>query len=93
MKYLGNAFSLGMLPRDCKPEIRELDSKPSFEGLVSVVGHITTAAILGVAFNRASITLQPGDVLTVAQYSGPRLPEGATVLPDGAQFRWFEVKV
>jgi hypothetical protein len=93
MRYLSNAFSLGMLPSHCQPVITELDSQPDFTGLTSVVGHATTAAILGVAFNRATIALQPGDILVVAQYNGARLPEGATVLPEGASFRWFKIEV
>jgi hypothetical protein len=93
MNYLGNAFSLNMVPRGVKVDIVELDNQPSFEGLTSVVGHPTTATLLGVPFNRASVTLNKGDMLVVAQYSGPRLEEGATVLPEGAEFRWFRVVV
>jgi len=91
MKYLSNAFSLGMLPRGAAPLIQELDGRPSFDGLTSVVGHADTAAILGVAFNRATLRLAAGDVLIVAQLDGPRLAEGATTLPEGASFRWFEI--
>jgi len=40
---------------------------------------------------RSSISLNPGDVLWVAQYCGPRLPEGATTLPEGATIRWYKV--
>jgi hypothetical protein len=91
MTYIGSAFSLGMLPEGRAPLILELPERPSFEGLTSVVGHADTAAILGVAFNRSTLKLVPGDVLIVAQYDGPRLPEGATSLPEGARFRWFKV--
>jgi hypothetical protein len=93
MKYLGNAFSLGMLPEGAAPTIRELPGRPDVSGLVSVVGHADTASILGVAFNRATIKLNLGDVLIVAQYDGPRLAEGTTTLPDGARFRWFGVAI
>lgn len=92
-RFLGNAFSLGMLPKGAAPAIRELEGQPDLSGLESVVGHADTAAILGVAFNRVTLKLSKGDVLIVAQLDGPRLPEGATALPEGASFRWFEVKV
>jgi len=93
MRFIGNAFSLGMLPHGASPIVRELDSRPDLTGCVSVVGHPDTATILGVAFNRATLHLQHGDSLIVAQLDGARLPEGATTLPDGASFRWFEVKL
>lgn len=32
-----------------------------------------------------------GPKLLVAQYSGPRLPEGATALPEGATIEWWLV--
>jgi hypothetical protein len=61
--------------------------------LVSIVGHEDTARILGVPFNRKSVKLREGDKLYVAQYDGPRLPEGATALPEGAKFIWYEVRI
>ena len=103
--YLSNAFSLSMLPERsnhifdmCTTEvpveaiIGELDRNEDF---ISVVGHETTAdlfsKILGrlVLPNQQSIVLEQSDVLIVGQYSGPRLPEGATELPEGAKIRWF----
>jgi hypothetical protein len=44
-----------------------------------------------VPMNRATVQLTAGDVLFVAQYSGPRLPEGATSLPDGAKIEFLRV--
>jgi len=44
-------------------------------------------------FNRATIALSPGDELIVAQYRGPRLPEGAMTLPEGAKFSFVWVLV
>jgi hypothetical protein len=67
--------------------------------LVSAVGHADTAAVfaddLGVAvvMNRATVSLKTGDWAVVGQYRGPRLPEGATTLPDGAEIVWLLVKV
>lgn len=94
MKYISNAFSLGMLPYGASPKITELPKAPGqLQDYVSVVGHPDTAKILGVAFNRVTLKLQKGDQLLIAQYDGPRLPEGATELPEGASFRWFLVEL
>lgn len=61
--------------------------------LVSVIGHEDTAKVLEVAYNRVSISLQPGDVLYVAQLVGGRLPEGSTTLPKGFKFEFFKVEL
>jgi len=66
---------------------------------VSAVGHADTAALfsrlLGVEIepNRQSIVLRPGSMLLVGQYTGPRLPQGATELPAGATIDWWCVSV
>ena len=63
----------------------------------SVVGHLGAATdfstILGreIEFNRESVKLSPAQILMVGQYSGPRLPEGATSLPEGATIEWWLV--
>ncbi|MBD3828840.1 DUF1874 domain-containing protein [Stenotrophomonas sp.] len=68
-------------------------------GLKSAVGHVKTAAIFSkllgeeVEFNRTTVELRKGDVALLGQYSGPRLPEGETSLPEGARIRWFIVEV
>jgi hypothetical protein len=67
--------------------------------LESVIGHVDTAIIvsglLGVALpmNRKSVKLDYGESMIIAQYYGPRLPEGATKLPDGAEIRFIMVEV
>lgn len=67
--------------------------------LVSAVGHADTARIisdlLGVEIppNRITVKLRRYDDAIVAQYCGPRLPEGATRLPPGAEIRFFLVEV
>ena len=61
----------------------------------SVVGHPSTAAIFSdllgedIPFNRESVKLGDDDALLVGQYSGPRLEEGATQLPEGAKIEWW----
>jgi hypothetical protein len=94
MTYLGNAFSLQMLaeiPSTLKVEEVSWGEIPA--GVVSVVGHQDTARVLGVPFNRVSITLEKGDILYVAQLQGGRLPEGATTLPEGFSFKYLKVEI
>ena len=79
--------------------IREIEKKDldflitTYGNYESVVGHEDMANLLGVPFNRTTLRLVKNDVLYVAQYSGPRLPEGATELPEGASFKYYKVKV
>jgi hypothetical protein len=98
--WLGNAFSLSMLPPvggDVKVEKIEMSDVPS--SAVSCVGHADTArvfaGVLGreVEVNRVSISLVAGDILYVGQYTGPRLPEGARELPEGAAITWWRVTI
>ena len=92
-KYLSNAFSLQML--SIFPTTLNISECSKKEALalsnVSVIGHSDTAAVLGVKFNRVSLTLQPGDILYVAQLQGGRLPEGATTLPAGFSFKYLKI--
>ncbi|MCD6341097.1 MAG: DUF1874 domain-containing protein, partial [Desulfurococcales archaeon] len=43
--------------------------------------------------NRITIALQPGDKAIIAQYTGPRLPEGTTTLPDNATIEYFLINI
>lgn len=61
--------------------------------LYSVGGPGTADAIGEIPMNRISLQMKPEDILLVAQYSGPRLPEGVHVLPEGATIKWWEVRV
>jgi len=94
VRYIGNAFSLGMVPRHLLPFVRlSACDRPDVADMVSCVGHADTAAVLGVPMARVSVTLQPGDVLFVAQLRGGRLPEGCTTLPEGFGFDWVRVEI
>ena len=92
-KYLGNAFSLQMLITF--PTTLNISECSKEEALspsnISVVGHPDTATILGVKFNRVSLTLNHGDILYVAQLQGGRLPEGCTTLPVGFTFKYLKI--
>jgi hypothetical protein len=74
--------------------------------VVIAIGHTDTARIVGdllglpeediarmveAAQNRPTVKMTAGDKAVVAQYIGPRLPEGATRLPEGARIEFFLV--
>jgi len=75
------------------------------EVLVNAIGHKDLDAIVRRELNLDSATLPPGQRMTVsfpmdrdtdqqmlvAQYRGPRLPEGTTELPDDAEIEWWIV--
>lgn len=99
MNYLSNAFSLNMLNlnREVTCSFYPINACDVPLDCISVVGHPDTAnvisSVLGreVAFNRCNLKIDDGDVLYVAQYIGPRLPEGTTELPEGATIQFFKV--
>lgn len=94
--YIGNAFSLGMIPQNLLEKVRFVQSSEAEarrSSAKSIVGHADTAAVLGVEFNRESVVLEAGDVLYVAQLQGGRLPEGCKTLPEGFRFEWVKVEM
>ena len=100
--FILNAFSLNMLVGNADISVREVSPTVAASlaaDCTSAVGHADTAAVfeavLGVPVpcNRATVALKEGDVALVGQYSGPRLPEGATSLPEGAAIKWMVVAV
>lgn len=104
--FLCNAFSLNMLASlNATLSVKELNAQQvkgyllDFPNATSAVGHSDTAAVFSsvlghpVATNRTTVSLVPGDSVIVGQYSGPRLPEGATTLPEGATIKWALVSV
>ena len=104
---VSNAVSLNMLPEgitsggiifrrlslsEAQRLVHEADT------VVSAIGHADTARLVGqqlgieLAADRRSVQL--GDEYTlVAQYIGPRLPEGTTELPVGARIEFFLVRL
>jgi len=104
--HLSNAFSFNMLERINQrihavpvsaEEARAHLSYP--EGFTCAIGHADTAHVVGTDLGleleacRIDVQLQAGDILVVAQYRGPRLPEGATVLPAGATIEYWVTTV
>ena len=63
----------------------------------SAIGHKDMAELVSKELDwplpaeRKSIKLRDNDALLVAQYIGPRLPEGATELPEGASIEYWLV--
>ena len=63
------------------------------------IGHVDTAVVVGdmldmaLEANRTSVSIDVDEALLVAQYTGPRLPEGATTLPEGATIKFWFVTV
>ncbi len=106
-QYLLNAFSINMIEREGvdtfhKLYFREIDLATAQANLtdgvwVSGVGHADTAAVFSsqldtpVECNRITVSLESGDRAIVGQYTGPRLPEGAKELPEGATIQWWLV--
>lgn len=99
-----NAFSLNMVEDLSSFQIsgKEISVKEAAvlaSKAESAVGHADTAAVfstvLGVTVpaNRTTVSLEKGDVVLVGQYRGPRLEEGATTLPEGAQIVWVLVEI
>lgn len=98
-----NAFSLNMIPAEqiallrIEPIGLEEARSALAGGFTSAVGHESTAAIfsealgLPVETRRATVMLEPGVPAIVGQYRGPRLPEGATTLPEGGVLQWVRV--
>ena len=94
---IGNAISANMLPEmnigdEVVIRVKRITEPSADEkkNMKSVVGHPDTASIIGVPCNRETVTLDKETVLTVAQYIGPRLDPGTTVLPEGAQIKYFQ---
>lgn len=104
---LTNAFSINMFPgvreRTVKFIPATLEQAKGLIGETKVtgaIGHATTAALVNglldveIEHTRVNVVFGENDDLLVAQYTGPRLPEGATVLPEGAAINfWLVVEV
>ncbi len=106
--YIANAFSLQMIQTDAaKISVSKVSLEhvkvylfDRWENVVSAIGHADTARVIGgllkagwLSANRINVTIQPGDLLIVAQVTGGRLPEGATELPDGVSLQFYFVRL
>ena len=71
--------------------------------LTNIIGHADTAALVELVLRaqvpalelpepqRLTVQLAVADEVLVAQYTGPRLPEGVTQLPEGARLEFWLV--
>lgn len=99
--FITNAFSINMISDlgQVKVEFTPTDPQNIPKDVQSAIGHADIAAVistdLGVelAPNRINNSLVKGETIYVAQYIGPRLPEGATTLPEGAKIKYYKVDV
>ena len=103
--YICNAFSINMLPNSTMVEfrkfrdileVREFLKRHPDDEIISGIGHRDMAEIISkqigmeIPVERRTISLDvSNDMVIVAQYTGPRLPEGATTLPEGAEIRYW----
>lgn len=100
-RYLSNSFSINMVPdgKDVNVSIRNIKKEEVPREVISAIGHVDTAAVVSdelgfeVPSQRITVSLEENDILYVAQYRGPRLAEGTTKLPEGAQIKYMEVKI
>lgn len=100
-----NAFSLNMVTTPSgKLRWKTLETREAMILLgnndwVSAVGHASTAAVfsavlgVGIPTCRSTISLDVDTQLLVGQYTGPRLEEGVTTLPEGATIKWMIVRL
>ena len=105
MKFIVcNAFSINMLERGGQDvafvpvNVQAVRNLLKHEAWESAVGHADTAAVFSdvigvqIPVARATVVLRRHETsLIVGQYRGPRLPEGATTLPEGAVIEWWQV--
>lgn len=102
MLCITNAFSINMLEGDSRVSFKQLELHEAVSlvqdwAWTSAVGHADTAAVfsglLGVSVPMNRVTVKAEGGLLIGQMSGPRLPEGATKLPEGAEIQWWLVTV
>ena len=103
MIKISNAFSIQMLTGGATvnfaPVTVEYVARKIQTGFESYVGHADLAAVISDAIgievpaNRSALTLTDDDILIVAQYRGPRLPEGTTKLPADASIEFWRVTI
>jgi len=102
--YLTNAFSLNMLSSsESVIKIKEVSKEQAKnilgDNYTNAIGHADLASVVAndlgidITANRITVTIQPGDTLVVAQYRGPRLAEGTTILPPGATIKYYVLEV
>lgn len=100
-----NEVDTGAVFRFSRITVEEASAIVKRAAITSAVGHADTAALfsslLGVTIpaNRIDVTFDvtgrngTWEWAVLGQYKGPRLPEGATTLPDDATIEWYRVEL
>lgn len=104
-----NAFSINMCPSDGSVSWKKIpkeilkdmleDGHSLCPYIKSYLGHADIASIVSADLefhldvNRESLQLINGQRAILAQYRGPRLPEGTTTLPDGSTIEYYWLTV
>ena len=99
-----NTSSRQVIPRPVenpKEFLKEWENIPETE-IISILGHAATQGLFEKAldrevpvnrinfkFSRIGEYAIREELVLVGQYDGPRLPEGATELPEGATLEWW----
>lgn len=98
MIYIGNVFTGNFMKtnnwtaRSAEISWTEFDEFKNKEH-INFFGHEDVAKMVGMEMNRISISVDSGDIIVLAQYNGPRLPEGCTKLPEGAKITPVKIEV
>lgn len=96
---VGNVFTFGFLEdpnvtiKSSQISWEEFDEVLKNEEFVNYMGHEDVAHMVGLKMNRISISVHQGAKIFLAQYEGPRLPEGCTTLPKGAKLIPLKIEV
>lgn len=102
MIILSNAFSINMLSKESyvhfeKTTLADVITILNMTDWKSAIGHQDIANILSsllgitIPVNRTNVQLDDKTVLIVAQYTGDRLPEGTTTLPENVTIQFWKV--
>lgn len=99
--YLLNAIPGSIIPGEgCTMTFSPTTPESVPADIVSAIGHSDTAAVISsllgrtIPAARVSVpVVNPGDIHFLALYQGPRLPEGATQLPEGATLAFYRMTV
>lgn len=83
-----------------------VDDEGHLNGVINAIGHADTDKIVRDMLDqfagdsdplpegqRVNVSLSPGQTAVLAQYMGPRLPEGTTQLPEDAKIVFWLVRI
>lgn len=97
--FILNALPMALIPTEGGlVEMKPIEASAVPAEAASAIGHADTAVVISnllgreVPAARISVpTMKVGETHIVAAYQGPRLPEGSTMLPDGATINFYQM--